>query len=630
MTGKTTFASCVNETDGSPMSMTRRKVTGAHFTPPDLAALVCERLMPLVRNLPGPLRVLDPACGDGNLLQAIAATLPEGNSQQVTLIGIENDPDSFRSLVARQGDLGNCRVELIQADFLECIGSVPFVSRKRNQASIADRSTNHCPAPLEFDVPVAGEGTTGHGAMAPVDVIIANPPYVRTQVLGSERARALASRFGLSGRIDLYQVFLTAMAQQLRPGGLLGVITSNRFLTTQGGMNTRHLLRTSFDLLEVIDLGDTKLFAAAVLPALVFARKRREGGITDCPITPKFVRIYEAANGDEVIGTAGVGQSASSILDCLRGPQAGRYTVNGTPYRVTTGRLLTPSDDARPWAMLTDDELAWLERIHQASTIRIADVANVRVGIKTTADSVFIRNDWQSLPAEIRPETKHLRPILSRENATRWLPRQRRTTPDSRVLYTHEVVDGRRRALRFDHLSPTWRYLLEHRERLESRKYVIAAGRAWYEVWVPQDPLAWQLPKIVFPDISPDARFFLDRQGHVVDGNCYWITTNEPDNEDLLLLILGVANSTVMTRYHDLAFQNRLYAQRRRHLTQYIAEYPLPDPRCSISQQISTAVRRLVDHPLSPDMQLALESEVDRLVATAFGLDPSTVLAHSD
>ena len=84
------------------------------------------------------------------------------------------------------------------------------------------------------------------------------------------------------------------MARQLRPGGILGVITSNRFLTTKGGMATRRFLRLNFEILELVDLGDTKLFEAAVLPALVFARKRSDTNGHHGRRDPDFIRIYEA------------------------------------------------------------------------------------------------------------------------------------------------------------------------------------------------------------------------------------------------------------------------------------------------------------------------------------------------
>jgi len=46
----------------------------------------------------------------------------------------------------------------------------------------------------------------------------------------------------------------------------------------------------------------------------------------------------------------------------------------------------------------------------------------------------------------------------------------------------------------------------------------------------------------------------------------------------------------LISRYHDLAFQNKLYSQRRRHLTQYITEYPLPDRDVAPSRQVVKAI----------------------------------------
>ena len=413
------------------------------------------------------------------------------------------------------------------------------------------------------------------------------------------------------------------MTRQLRPGGLLGVITSNRFLTTKGGMATRRFLRTNFDLIEIIDLGDTKLFEAAVLPALVFARKRVDACEMPAHPTPRFIRIYESG------AEGGTARPASSVLECLRDRSSGLVRIGGSAYRITAGRLPVPGDDTKPWTMLTDGESEWVATINAASQCRLGDVAKVRVGIKTTADTVFIRRDWGSLPAGTRPEHKHLRRLLSQKNAAKWQALGP-SGPQKQVLYTHEVIDGRRRTIRFDEASPTWKYLLQNRKRLESRKYVLEAGRRWYEIWVPQDPAAWSLPKVVFPDISPDPRFFMDTKGCIVDGNCYWITTNDPTDEDLLLLILGVANSAVMTRYHDLAFQNKLYAQRRRHLTQYVTEYPLPDRDVAASRKVVRVVRQLVWETLSDDNRRHLESEVDRLVALAFGIKSPQVARMRD
>lgn len=565
------------------MPATKRKATGAHFTPPDLGILVAERLDRMMKSFAGPIRVLDPACGDGNLLRAMVKVLPQEILQRVTLVGIESDAASFAALRSRQSEFGICRTELIRGDFLDLFDDRGLFGRSHT--------------------------------IEPVDVIVANPPYVRTQIMGAKRAQALAARFGLSGRVDLYQAFLVAMAKQLRPGGVLGVIMSNRFLTTKGGMATRRFLRLNFEILELVDLGDTKLFEAAVLPALVFARKQCETMPSRSHRQPDFIRIYEANDGE-----GDDSDVSRSVLDCLRNPRSGLYRSNGTTYRVAAGNIPIPEDDSRPWTMLTESESEWVALVDAAACCRVGDVAKVRVGIKTTADNVFIRSDWSTLPPDRRPERRHLRALLSQKDAAKWRPLPARRLRNE-VIYTHEVVSGRRRAIRFNENSPTWKYLLENREQLESRKYVIDAGRAWYELWVPQDPAAWSLPKIVFPDISSEPKFFLDKTECIVDGNCYWITTNDGVDEELLLLILGVANSALMNRYHGLAFQNKLYSQRRRHLTQYVTEYPIPDRDAKASRQLVEIVRKLSHETLTGDQRDRYASEVDRLTFLAFGID---------
>lgn len=565
-----------------------RKAAGVHFTPAPLARLMAERVVAMTSRRRGPLRLLDPACGDGNLLAAMRDALPARMRRRVTLVGVETDAGSLAVARRRLAESGP-DIELICGDFLD----------------------------------LASEGGP-NSTLAGVDAIVANPPYVRTQVMGAARSQALALRFGLTGRVDLYQAFLVAMAGVLKPGGALGVISSNRFLTTRSGAATRTLLDRDFELVEVVDLGDTKLFDAAVLPALVFAiRRSAEPSEIALPAgeSPRFTRIYQelpsgsvATVGDDPVVEA---VSAECLTDLVRSAGDGSYRVDGLRYRVARGSLVVPSDRERPWRMATDDEAAWIRLVEEHAAMRLGDVAQVRVGVKTTADGVFIRNDWDELPSSERPECEHLHPLLGQENAARW--RMDPVDAPRRILYPHTIVAGRRAATSFAADSPTWAYLTSHRKRLESRTYVIEAGRQWYEIWVPQDPAAWAQPKIVFPDISPEPRFFLDRSGALVDGNCYWITPHHAD-EELLLLILGVANSSVMARYHDLAFPNRLYAGRKRHLTQYVREYPLPDRTSKASRQLCDLVRSLTETTPTQAVRDESQKRIDQLAAKAFGL----------
>jgi tRNA1(Val) A37 N6-methylase TrmN6 len=44
------------------------------------------------------------------------------------------------------------------------------------------------------------------------DIIIANPPYIRTQIIGSEKSQKIAKDFNLKGKTDIYYAFMMAMS----------------------------------------------------------------------------------------------------------------------------------------------------------------------------------------------------------------------------------------------------------------------------------------------------------------------------------------------------------------------------------------------------------------------------------
>ncbi|MDP9111535.1 MAG: N-6 DNA methylase [Candidatus Eremiobacteraeota bacterium] len=563
------------------------KRTGAHFTPTSLADFLASRLIASLAAWPDELRILDPSCGDGELLRAFAAATAPENRRLLRLVGVD---DNASALTAARKKLGSftASAKFIEGDFLA-----------------GGRGAEQ----LQFDVPVCGR-EQALNIDAP-DVIIANPPYVRTQILGADRAQLLASKYNLRGRVDLYYAFLVAMTDALREDGLLGVITSNRFLSTRSGESVRQFLIRHYDLIEVIDLGDTKLFSAAVLPAIIIGRKRKlriKRGATHT----RFVKAYEVQPSAKVDVRPFV---CPSVLSAIAIKEDGHYAVGDRVYVLTSGDLAVGSDPREPWRLATVPEKAWVAQVEQVGITRVADLAKVRVGIKTTADRVFIRADWSELPAEMQPEGELLRPLFTHFDAARW----RASKPCSdllQILYTHESINGKRRAVDISRYPRAARYLESNRDALSGRLYVAEASRKWYEIWVPQDPAAWALPKIVFPDISVEPRFFFDLSGTLVNGDCYWIAC-EPALIERLYLIQGVANSTVMTRYHDLAFNNKLYSGRRRYISQYIEKYPIPDPSSPIAKKIVAAVRALNERPSATG-----EALLEALVATAFGVSP--------
>ena len=572
------------------MKLDKRKSRGIHYTPPALAGFLAQVTLRYIDPGARSIEVLDPACGDGALLRAVHDAMPWRARSRLALFGFEREE---QALAEAKRVLSDCSASSVQLKALDFLAPKGIGSPRLDQSGCMLFDCRRSECNKKFDA------------------IIANPPYVRTQVLGAEKAQELAKRFGLTGRVDLYHAFVRAMADVLKPGGILGLLVSNRFLTVKSGATLRRFLRAEFQLEEIYDLGDTRLFEAAVLPVVLVARKQPPAPESRSTID----RVYQCRTG----GTpAQVDDRYDSILDALldRDTEGIVRTAQGV-YTIERGTL-APSRGDEIWSLLTPEYERWLRTLRANRRHTFDDLGVIRVGIKTCADKVFIREDWNSLPPGQQPEEAVLKPLINHVTANRW--RAAEPPPAARVLYPHTMTGGRRAPVALEKYPKAGAYLRLHRARLEARRYVIEAGRKWYEIWVPHNPADWRKRKIVFPDIAETPRFFLDETGAIVNGDCYWITLREGVEEDWLLLMLAVANSSLITKYYDIAFHNKLYAGRRRFMTQYVKHFPVLDLDSDDGRRIVGLTSRLLKRPVDRKT----EAEVDTLVWQAFGLQKET------
>jgi adenine-specific DNA-methyltransferase len=558
------------------------KNTGATFTPKKLAVFLAQKIASyLIPNTPQ--IVLDPACGEGELLIAISDELAK-NDTDFTLTGYDANAEYLSFAKERMLRFGAGNSEFVCADFLQTIdisqnqGILDLFSSKKSTIN-------------------------GH-----FDVVIANPPYVRTQILGTEQAQELAKKFNLKGRVDLYYPFLMAMTESLKEGGIIGVITSNRYLSTKSGESVRQFLSQNYEILELIDLGDTKLFDAAVLPAIFIGRKIKQKQ----PSPAKFIKIYEELNGYK-----GDLIPVDSVYDILSNSQSGYFTTGQKRYKKSLGALKYAINSTVTWEMFSEDESGWVSKIDNAAKNKVEDFFKVRVGIKSTADKVFISDKWDDLK-EHKPEDELLKEVISQENIEPW---HASDNFKLKVLYPHISVNGEKKTVEIDNFPKAKNYFLKHENTLKARKYLIDAGRQWFELWVSHKPKHWCLPKLVFPDISLHPRFYFDKGGKIVNGNCYWIVATNESDVDKLFLIQGIANSKLMTKYHDLVFTNKLYSGRRRYFTQYVEKYPLPDIDLLVSKDIIALVKKL-NALNDKEITKNLEHQLEIKVAESFGVEP--------
>ena len=546
-------------TDGRFAEVSDRKASGATYTPKDIAEYLSVQLTESAAEIlqRQTIHVLDPAIGDGALVLALLNILTRASSARISVVGYETNPAA--AAVAKRAvttSFAHVDVDIRECDFLAESDCTRF------------------------------------------DLAIANPPYVRTQIMGAEDAGALATRFGLQGRVDLYQAFTLALIERLVPGGGLALITSNRFLTTKGAAAFRDAVHAGLAISRLWDLGDTKIFDAAVLPSMLVGR-RRVGPANEAEES-HFTSVYEQRNS--------VGTPCTSLVAALE--QHGDLQVEGRTFRVQQGHLRVQRGEI--WRLSSGGLDAWLKTVQSNTWRRLGEIGKIRVGVKTTADNVFIRNDWSTMGTKT-PEL--LRPLITHHIADRYRAR----ASVKQILYPHFDRRGRREVADLTDYPLSAAYLEVHRNTLTARKYVIDAGRKWYEIWVPQEPALWPRRKLVFRDITEKPTFWIDRSGGVVNGDCYWMVTEDPECEEILWLAVAVTNSTFIEEFYDHCFNNKLYSGRRRFMSQYVEQFPLPNPSTTSGKELIALARRRHD-AVDEGEQARLEREIDSLVWAAFGL----------
>lgn len=567
--------------------VTEAKAEGATYTPKNLSDFVAEQIVAGMEasRLKQPLRVLDPAVGDGMLLISLLEKLTKMHHTSIDVFGFDTNEIAVEQATRRLQQLfPNISFHLETGNFLKFVDDHFGVS---NNTDLFKSSFSK-----KFDV------------------IIANPPYVRTQILGAKQTNLLSRQYGLTGRIDLYYAFLSGMGKVLIPGGIAGIIVSNRFMTTKSGGSVRRNILDQFKVLHVWDMGDTRLFEAAVLPAVLLL----ESVPNDWPVVdhkPKFTSIYSTAESRKLrthdpitaLGETGVVEVS-----------------DGRRFLIQHGILDNGNKAEGVWRIATESSDRWLLTVKAHTWDTFSRIGKIRVGVKTTADKIFIRSDWNDLPQDERPEL--LRALTTHHGAKRFkymcpkMPRQ--------IIYPHQMQHGRRCVVDLKEYPRSAAYFNRHRTVLESRDYVIEAGRKWYEIWVPHNPNDWTKPKIVFRDISEKPTFWMDLDGTVVNGDCYWLACDDEYQVDLLWLALAVSNSTFIEAFYDHRFHNKLYAGRRRFMTQYVEQFPLPNPDSPLAKSIIEMTKRI--YSLTPSAEAdALDKELGSLIWSAFGLSAKKV-----
>jgi len=573
-----------------------RKRLGKHYTPNAIIDYIVKRVLRPLPEHPNSLRsirILDPACGSGLFLlkayeiladcwQRANGSFDKKDAKHILencLFGIDIDK---RAVSATKTHLLQ-KASLYESDsaFLDkniIVGDALSIAHPSTLIPMHNHTTDEL-------------SPGGIFSKHSFDCVIGNPPYVRIQNTPSEKRGCYTSSYTTAtGRFDVSTLFIELSEYLLKENGRFGFIVSNKVLSTAGAKGLRRFLLARFNIEEIVDLSDTKLFAAAVLPMILIASRpgKNCNRIAYSSVTESHDVTANALPTDDVL----------HLLDNSEIPFEANVLVAKRVFRLQRFYVDATSLRTKVWTFHNERQNRILSKIHQNSVCTLRDITKkISVGLKTTADDIFIKQMTEDFIKQKRLEAELIFPVLESHNVNRWTYSWDRQC-DLFVLYPHIEQNRKVIPVELDAYPQIKEYLEANRTRLESRTYLIKSGRRWYEIWVHQSPSDFSKRKIITPDISSCNRFAFDNKGFYVNGTCFYIILTD-ESDASYYSVLGLLNSKVIEYFHKISSGNSLYAKRFRYWASYIKEYPV--------------AKRLLD---SSDIRSLIADNVARLLNT--------------
>jgi type I restriction-modification system DNA methylase subunit len=397
--------------------------------------------------------------------------------------------------------------------------------------------------------------------------VIGNPPYVRIQrILEAIKQSYKKQYLSSTGKFDLYVLFIERGIKWLEENGKLGFIVSNKFTQADYGSGIRKFILEHCMIEQLVDFGDSGVFADATnYPCILILNFGKSGQDVF-----KFVRVNNPK--ENMIKHIKTHINDERFLDgCIQ------------VFNVPQSSL---GEDF--WKFIPERELKVFDRLKKTADHSLKDLCEkIGEGIVTGKNEAFVVQ--RELLTEYQLEKDLVKPILGGENVRRWAINWN----NRYLIYPHRKQGNKMVAIDLSNYSHTRRYLEKHKEELQSRLYVLRAGKKWYELWNPRDiDLFETSPKIVTPDVSTKNNFAVDERSYYCLDTCFIII---PKTGFDVKLLLGLLNSKVVEFYFK-EISPYVSGGYYRYKTQYLEQLPIRLPKSDEMNGNSRGIGNLVSH----------------------------------
>jgi hypothetical protein len=383
------------------------------------------------------------------------------------------------------------------------------------------------------------------------DVVIGNPPYVRASRLSSKYKKQLSQLFPYSyaGSADLYYYFIANAINQLKPNGALCFISPANFFRAGSAKKLRAFLHSSIQIHALVDLDELPVFEDADIHTAIYLLNKP----AHLHIDYKFK--YSHLKDKEELNTL----RRNNLLFESRSSK--RIKVAGWAFADVY--------DAEELSLLENNTLPLKE-------LGIKTYSGIRPGVK---DAFVYKTHMLEHQADAL-DMAWFKDSFTGRNINQW------STDDTKLKLlfipkgSTDIPEG------IINLLIPFRTKLEKRpEAVKDNSWMSLRSCSYYHLF--------KKKKIVFPDISSNARFCLDdKQRFVLDGAFFL------DSDDLCLL--GILNSKIAWTYfkhHCSSIGNASNKGRVRLKKAHVDKFPMPrhyNKHSILKQNVENVVKSII------------------------------------
>jgi adenine-specific DNA-methyltransferase len=479
------------------------KEKGVVYTPYAMAKYLVKNSIVMEDIINNPfLRIVDPACGTGNLLIQCFHHLKEIYKSNIDWINKKNSLDLNMDNINKHiitnnlfgFDIDKVALEILKLDLF--LDSGEITKNLFNEDFLFEnRDINY-------------------------NIVIGNPPYIGPKSIDKEYSAILKERYNevFKDKSDISYCFFKKSIDVLVKGGKLAFITSRYFLESLSGKDLRRIIREQMSIYKLIDFYGSRPFkGVGIDPVIIFMEKNQ----------------YKEGEFEVIKPLSDKGRKDDNFYSSIflnKGEDFHRFFVDQKSLQVD------------PWIIRDNQVKNIISKIEYGCEYYLSDICTSHQGIITGCDRAFVLQRETAEKEGIEEEI--LKPWIKGS----YIRKNEVLKQNSYLIYSDSIKDEEKYPKAIEHIS-------EYKEKLSMRRECAKGFRKWYQLQWGRTQNIFEERKIIFPFKASSNKFALD-EGCYFSADVYALRLKE--NSDFSYEFLLFLLNSKLYEFYFKAFAKKL------------------------------------------------------------------------